>query len=170
MPIINIDNVIMHRNFWAQFTLIWGENPHDLDSHLWTPRMGSDSTAWHICYYRRGYVDEIPYANLDVDDVTSFGPEHVTIYQHVPGVYTYAVYHYSGDGTIATSNARVTLLKPDGSVQAFNVPTDTTGVGDNWWWHVCTVNGTTGEVTTINRLVSTPPLPDQLLATMPPKK
>jgi hypothetical protein len=167
-PMLYIDNVVAHRDFWGQFTLIWGENPHDLDSHLWTPKYGADSTRYHICYYRRGYQGEAPFADLDVDDVTSFGPEHVTIYEPYTGVYTYAIYHYSGSGTLATSNASVSLLKPNGTVQTFNVPTDTTGVGAHWWWWVCSIDGTTGTVTSINTLHADPPYPDEI-AGMPSK-
>jgi hypothetical protein len=156
MPILNIDNVRQNRNFWYQFTLIWGENPHDLDSHLWTAPI--NDTTYHIYYIDMGYPDQAPFAQLDVDDVTSYGPEHMTIYQHFAGTYTYAVYHYSGSGTLATSGARVSLIKPDGTLQAFSVPTDTTGVGSNWWWHVCTIDGTTGVVTTINILSADPPI------------
>lgn len=168
LPLFHINSAtIANRNFWAQFTLVWGEDPSDLDSHLWTPLFGDggalDSMRSHIAYYRRGSQTEPPYADLDVDDVTSYGPEHVTIYQSHAGTYTYAVYHYSGSGTLATSSASVSLLKPDGSVQTFSVPTDTTGVGDNWWWHVCTIDGTTGVVTPINTLLPNPPRPDELL-------
>lgn len=160
-PMLYIDNVVAHRNFWAQFTLVWGENPSDLDSHLWTPHFSyPDSVLHHIYFGRRGNVDGPPFADLDVDDVTSFGPEHVTIYEEYTGVYTYAIYHWGGSGTIASSNASVSLLKPDGTVQSFSVPSDTAGVGSHWWWWVCTVNGTTGEVTTINTLHEDPPYPD----------
>ena len=169
IPMFYIDNVTAHRDFWAQFTLIWGQDPADLDSHLWTPRYGVDSTRYHICYYRRGYQDEAPYADLDVDDVTSYGPEHVTIYEPYTGVYTYAIYHYSGSGTLATSGANVSLLKPNGSVQTFTVPTDTIGVGSHWWWWVCSIDGTSGEVTTINTLHADPPYPDEIAAGMPSK-
>jgi hypothetical protein len=162
LPLIYIDNVVAHRNFWAQFTLVWGIEPHDLDSHLWTPYFGTDSLISHVCYYRRGSQDVPPYADLDVDDVSSYGPEHVTIYQDFAGTYTYAVYHYSGEGTLATSGASVSLLKPDGTVQTFNVPTDTSVVQPYWWWHVCTVDGTTGAVTPINILSPNPPRPDEL--------
>jgi hypothetical protein len=156
LPIMHVDNVILNRDFWAQFTLSWGENPRDLDSHLWTPPI--DSAAYHVYFVDHGDSASAPYAYLDVDDVSSYGPEHVTIYQGFPGTYTYAVYHWSGTGTLATSGASVSLLKPNGSVETFNVPTDTTGVGENWWWNVCTIDGTTGEITRINTLAADPPI------------
>jgi hypothetical protein len=158
LPIFYIDNVTAHRDFWAQFTLVWGLNPSDIDSHLWTPRYGVDSTRYHIYYADRGEAESDPYADLDVDDVTSYGPEHMTIYEPYPGVYTYAIYHFSGSGTIETSEAVVSLLKPNGTVQTFSVPTDVPNVESYWWWWVCTIDGTTGEVETINELHEDPPL------------
>jgi hypothetical protein len=169
LPILQVDNIVMDRNFWAQFTLVWGETPYDLDSHLWTPQYGIDSTRYHVCYYRRGYQAEAPYADLDVDDTDSFGPEHVTIYQAYPGSYTYAVHDYRGnDGLISASNASVSLLKPDGTVQTFYVPTNVPGVQENWWWIVARIDGTTGAVTVVDSLSATPPYPDVLKT--PPAK
>jgi len=152
----------MNRNFWGQFTLVWGLDPTDLDSHLWTPPHGVGNAVYHVCYYRRGSQTSDPFADLDVDDVSSYGPEHVTIYQPYTGTYTYAVHDYSGNGLLTTSNASVTLLKPNGAVQTFNVPTSWPGVQPNWWWIVCRVNGETGAVTTVDSLSATPPLPDVL--------
>jgi hypothetical protein len=150
VPLINVSNLVANRNFWAQFTLVWGEEPRDIDSHLWTPMI--EGYTYEVYYGYPGAVDTPPFANLDVDDVTSYGPEHVTIHDNFTGTYTYAVYHFSGEGTIATSGASVSLLRPDGTVQAFSVPTDTTGVQPYWWWHVCEVDGQTGVVTPINIL------------------
>ncbi len=163
MPIMHIDNVVMHRDFWMEFTLVWGENPQDLDSHLWTPLIGPDSVRYHVYWYSRGAINELPFDTLDVDDLNSWGPEHITMYQGFHGTYTYAVYHYSGSGTIASSGAAVTVFKPNGTFQTFKAPTDTAGVGSNWWWHVCTIDGSTGVVTPINLLSSEPPYPDVLM-------
>jgi hypothetical protein len=53
--------------------LTWGENPADLDSHLIAPN--PDGCRFH-CYYANKII---PGANLDRDDVTSYGPETITI-------------------------------------------------------------------------------------------
>ena len=34
-------------------------------------------------------------ANLDVDDISSYGPETITILENIYGTYTYAVHNYS---------------------------------------------------------------------------
>jgi hypothetical protein len=165
LPIINVDNITLHRDFWGQFTLIWGQDPHDLDSHLWTPIVGNtylDTLAAHVCYYRMGDSTTAPYAILDVDDVSSYGPEHVTIYENIPGTYVFAVHHYSGEGTIASSGAAVSFLKPDGTVQTFAAPPAVPDLGDDWYWHICSVDGQTGAVTPINTYSPNPPRPDML--------
>jgi len=78
MPVIYISSIAMHRDFWKQFTLTWGENPGDLDSHLWTPSINNQ--VHHIFYANQGSPTSGPFAELDVDDVTSYGPEHITIF------------------------------------------------------------------------------------------
>ncbi len=96
--------------------------------------------------------------------MTSYGPEHVTIYQSIPGTYVYAVHHYSGSGTFYSSGAKVIFLKPDGTVQQFDAPPDVAGVGDDWYWLVCYVDGQTGAVTPINTYSPNPPRGDYLLS------
>lgn len=176
LPLMNISGLSMYRDFWMQFTLTWGENPWDLDSHLYTPEIPGeyDTVAYHVYYADPGYATEPPYADLDVDDVTSYGPEHVTIWDEFPGTYIYAVYHYSGTGTITTSQAQVGILLPDGTVQSFNVPDDVSA-GDNYWWHVCNVDGETGVITVVDTIAAATPgwgyysMPPGEHIAMPPK-
>jgi len=153
LPVLVIDDIGMNRNFFMQFTLTWGENPGDLDSHLWTPNI--EGSVYHVYYASRGNSAAAPYVDLDVDDVTSYGPEHITIYDEFPGTYIYAIYHYSGTGDISTSGAAAGILWPDGSVQNFTVPSASASA--NWWWHVCTIDGTTGVITPVNSVSADPP-------------
>lgn len=165
LPVLYINGITINRgDFWAQFTLTWGENPRDIDSHLWTPEI--ESSSYHIYYMTRGDTNSAPYADLDYDDVSSYGPEHITIHQAFPGTYIYAVYHYAGTGTIASSEAQVHIFEPDGDVRTMSVPTGDTLVGDHWWWRVCEIDGTTGAITVINLLTAGSPLP---FSTMPEK-
>jgi hypothetical protein len=83
--------------------LTWGQDPRDVDSHLFTP------SGEHVYFARSGSLAAAPFANLDVDDTTSFGPEIITINRLMVGTYTYGVYQYSGSGTLATSPIRVEL-------------------------------------------------------------
>lgn len=156
LPVIFIDGVILVQGgFFAQFTLTWDENPSDLDSHLWTPLIGG--IIHHIAYFNRGSLASPPYAYLDVDDVTSWGPEHVVIAQPFAGTYTYAVHHYAGTSDIPHSGAAVSILKPDRTVVRYTPP-DTTAQAD-WYWHVCYLDGTTGGITPINVISPNEPIP-----------
>ncbi len=98
--------------------LTWGANPGDLDSHLVTP---ADD---EIYFGEQGNLIAAPFANLDVDDVTSFGPEVVTITKLMVGTYKYFVVNYSGyaDGPIAASSARVELNVPGRAPELFTPP------------------------------------------------
>ena len=91
-----------------------------------------------------------PYAELDVDDITSFGPETVTIAQRFSGTYQYKVYQYSSDGNLPTSGGRVALYDATGLVNSWNIPTSGTGR----WWNVFNIDGDTGAITSINTITS----------------
>jgi hypothetical protein len=128
--------------------LTWGANPADLDSHLLTP------SGHHIYYASRGSATSTPFATLDVDDVTGFGPETIFVHQAQSGTYRYFVRRYSGAGTIAGSGAQVKLYKGTTLLGTFTAPS--TGSGD--YWHVCTItNAATAARTCPNSISSTPP-------------
>ena len=135
-----------------------------VDSNIWTPSI--NGFIHHIFYANAGIATSEPFVDLDVDDVTSDGPEHITVWEPYAGTYIYAVYHYGGSGDITTSEAQVTALRPDGTVENFNVPDGSAGA--NWWWHVCTVDGETGVITPVNSISADPPTP-VFLPPMPPK-
>lgn len=129
-----------------RIVLTWGENPRDLDSHLWIPN-------GEHCYWPPSNRT-VSGANLDIDDIASYGPETVTITQVFPGTYTYAVHHYCdwGDdqGTITTSNALVKVYDEFGMLRTFYVPSDSSG--SCWWWTVFEIDGETGLITPINTI------------------
>ena len=130
-----------------RFVLTWGANPDDLDSHLLTP------SGYHLYYNARGSATSDPYATLDVDDTDGYGPETVTIFQRVSGTYHYYVYNYSGSPDITTSNAVVRIYTRQGTSQTLDIPTSGTGR----YWYVATVDGTSGQVTVVNRIQASPP-------------
>jgi hypothetical protein len=121
--------------------LNWGEEPFDLDAHLTGPQPGlpvsdiNESERFHIYWWEQSSSDGV--ATLDVDDVTSFGPETVTISPPTgasvlrPGVYRYSVYHYDGTGTLA-DNARVTLMIGSNS-RTFTPPAGQLSGPDDVW-------------------------------------
>ncbi len=104
----------------ARIKLTWGTDPSDLDSHLTGPIAGS-STRFHVYYGNSGSLTTSPFAQLDVDDTSGFGPEVITISRFTPGVYHYSVHHYSGVSTILGSPARVELVL-NGVTRVFTPP------------------------------------------------
>jgi hypothetical protein len=139
-----------------RFILTWGEQPHDLDSHLWVPTGAGQHD--HVCFWNRGSLASSPYAELDVDDMSSFGPETVTLLPEFAGQYVYAVHEWSGDGTLATSDAVVQVYAGNNLIRILDVPTGT--CGENYWWYVGQLNAETGEFSLINELNPTAPLPE----------
>jgi len=113
----------------SQFRIVltWGETPHDLDSHLTGPK--ESDGRFHIYYSSRGSrnLDNAPFAYLDRDDTSSFGPETITIGQLLSDTnnnYRYSVHNYSGgSSTLSQSGARVEVYG-DGNqlLSTFNVP------------------------------------------------
>ncbi len=139
-----------------RFVLTWGEYPADLDSHLWTPAISE--TVHHVFFTTRHTysVAESPYADLDVDDMTSYGPETITIAQLFPGTYEYWVHNWSGYPDMTTSGAHVAIYDAHGLVGQYSIPTSGTGR----WWHVCNVDGATGGVTGFNTIHENQPYKD----------
>lgn len=110
----------------TRIVLTWGSTPEDLDSHLTGPIAGS-SSRFHVFYSDLGSQAASPFAALDLDDTTSFGPETVTIYNQTSGVYRYSVHDYTNDGStsstaLASSGAQVKVYRDNALVATYNVP------------------------------------------------
>jgi hypothetical protein len=116
-----------------RFVLTWGQTPSDLDSHLTGPNPpGAGSGRFHIYFptASKNYsFNGIRYAELDVDDTTSFGPETTTIYEPTggAGVYRFSVHDYSNkdsssSGAMATSGAQVRIFRGATLVATYSVP------------------------------------------------
>jgi len=109
--------------------LTWGQLPSDLDSWLFTP------DGDQIYFGNQGSLVSRPFASLDVDDTSSFGPEVVTLTRSMVGTYKYAVNNYSGQGSgaIGASGARVELSLPGRTVELFTPPTVGESTSTDWW-------------------------------------
>ncbi len=168
LPYIQIGDVISQQDteYDYKFILTWGEAPSDLDSHLYTPSI--DGTAYHVYYASPGASETAPFAWLDVDDVTSWGPEATTIKTLYTGTYTFAVYDYSGNGLLSTSGAHVEVFNGRTRQGGYDVPA-TGGDQPHWWWTVGTVDGDTGEFTLVNTLTAGSPAGAPLNEVMPSK-
>lgn len=105
----------------VRIILTWGEIPRDLDSHLTGPIDGTN--RFHVFYADKVYNG----INLDVDDVTSYGPETITIPALSDGLYRYSVHDYTNRGStasysLANSEAKVVVYFGTNLVGSFNVP------------------------------------------------
>ncbi|MFG6415978.1 carboxypeptidase regulatory-like domain-containing protein [Roseateles sp. DC23W] len=61
--------------------LTWGTEPSELGSHLRTP------SGSHVYFSSKGQLAAAPFANLDVDDTSSYGPEVITLTKLMVGTY-----------------------------------------------------------------------------------
>ncbi|NBC22350.1 MAG: hypothetical protein GVY21_02625 [Gammaproteobacteria bacterium] len=106
----------------STINLTWGENPSDLDTRLYGFSSVDEADDFEVNYTQRSVTVNDITIDLDVDDVTGFGPEVVTFPEFpYPGTYRYAVHLFSGSGTIQNSPARVEL-NLRGDVQVFTPP------------------------------------------------
>jgi len=86
----------------ARFVLQWGDKPRDLDLHL----VGED---FHISY--RNMKVAVQKARLDRDDVSSYGPETITLENIISSKkYDVYVHNYSGEVSI-NDQAQVSVYK-----------------------------------------------------------
>jgi len=146
----------MGKDEWRA-VLSWGDKPRDMDTHLyWKNRR-----ACHVYYARRRVdcPDKIK-GILDVDDVSSFGPETLT-FKNVGKTYNsfvnglgpskapilqYKIKNYSRRPTLdSRDDVVVKLYNGKRMVKEFKIGRD--GRVDGRWWHVFELNGYTGELT-----------------------
>lgn len=86
----------------VRIVLTWGADPVDLDSHLTGPSPAGG--RFHVYYGDQEFFTDGTYngnsaanlvAELDYDDVTSYGPEVTTIHVMIPGTYYFYVHDYT---------------------------------------------------------------------------
>ncbi|KGJ98467.1 Ig-like domain-containing protein [Thalassotalea sp. ND16A] len=106
---ISLESCLVMSPAISTIKLTWGANPGDLDSHFFGPT-GVNDGEFEVYFANKSQLVADILINLDVDDISSFGPEIITIPNFpVAGRYQYLVNHYSGSGDIALSPARVEL-------------------------------------------------------------
>jgi hypothetical protein len=137
----------------TKITLNWGEAPRDLDSHLYiTDTEGNES---HVYYANSEVTLNETIIYLDVDDVTSYGPEVISIPQFpVEGRYDYYVKNFSGSPDIDPATTRVEFIF-NNEQRIFSPPT----VGITEWWYVAKIEkGADGQLlfTSINEWIDEP--------------
>ena len=130
--------------------LTWGLDPRDLDSHM--EGTLSNGGKFHVFYGSKSAFDgEVEVCNLDVDDVTSYGPETITLNATNSTPYYFYIHRFAGSGSIATSSAKIMLYQGENLVATFNVPTD---LGSDDYWNVFAISN--GELVIKNTMTSSP--------------
>ena len=130
-----------------RFVLSWGETPYDLDAHYW-------KDTFHVYWpsSSRGDSTAEPFARLDIDDVTGWGPETITIYQlPTTGTCKYAIKNYSQDALPV--GAHVDIYSGSSRIASHDVPTSGTGR----WWYVCDLTSS-GTLSVHNTILDEPPV------------
>lgn len=131
-------------------TLTWDETPRDIDSHVYGHT--SDGSAFHVYYNSQyAYDGSQTICNLDYDDTSSFGPEHITLVPTSDGAYYYYVHNYSQEAPLNTSGAKVTVERGNTVIAEFNMPTN---VGDGYCWNVFAIKD--GELIVENTVTDSP--------------
>lgn len=133
----------------VRIVLTWGATPYDLDSHLTGPS-SSGSGRFHLYYpyaEANGGGSESGHVELDLDDVSSYGPETTTIHVRYPGTYRFSVHDYSNLGStsstaMSNSGANVKVIT-DSDTREFNIHPNTPAT----LWTVFEIDGETGAIT-----------------------
>ncbi len=136
-----------------RIVLTWGEYPYDLDSHLFGPAQSNDGSKFHTYYVYKNYQygDEM-IANLDLDDVTSYGPETTTIYKrNKSSQYSFFVHDFTNRSStsskaMAQSGAQVQVFTGNTLRQTFNIPVNEEGTV----WHVFDYDASSDTITPVN--------------------
>lgn len=130
-------------DIWAQLT--WNTDQTDVDLHVWDPH--ENQTYWQKKTEAAG---GIPGAELDVDDINGYGPEHFTMQSAQAGNYIIKVRYYSAHGVTANTTATVRISIAGGPYHTYThtfTPNDVTTetgftVTQGYDWHVATLSMT----------------------------
>lgn len=125
-----------------RFVLTWGSYPADLD--LWLIGTASDGTSVRVSFLdmRETNANGAVIAELDVDDMSGYGPETMTLLDPY-GSYTLTVVDYRGTGDMSLSGAQVKIYIGSSLYTVVDVP----GGLENGW-QICLVEN--GNLTITN--------------------
>jgi hypothetical protein len=126
-----------------------GSTPQDLDAHLTGPILNS-AARFHVFFGDRGILLAPPFAVLDVDEMSGFGPETITMSQQIAGVYRYYVNNFSGTPLLRSSTARVDVYQGNTLIRQFFPPQQ-----DGEYWTVFELSGSS--ITAIGTIGSSIP-------------
>ncbi|MEZ8438255.1 tandem-95 repeat protein [Vibrio splendidus] len=118
-----------------RIVVTWGENPRDMDNHLWLYDTENGNELDHI-YYRDMSHDlgEGNVVQQDVDDTNGGGPETITIPNYQDADMHYSVHNYTSrswdvDGV---EDVQVQVFVGDTLVETFSPDLSENPSGDHW--------------------------------------
>jgi len=133
--------------------LRWNTDKTDIDFHMLPPGASmSDLWTGADCYYRNKSTSWGGF--LDVDNISGYGPEHISVPTvTTPGVYRLFI-HFYGDHGGGVTQAFVDVSSKNGPMHKFGPYTLATDGGDNGGdvWEVCTFTFPAGTITPVNHL------------------
>ncbi|MGB0579742.1 MAG: LamG-like jellyroll fold domain-containing protein, partial [Limisphaerales bacterium] len=140
-----------------RLVMSWGAQPDILDSHLNVPAIFGNPPI-EIAYTNLGNLLNPPFAALDRDAVTGFGPETITITNTFPGIYSYWIQDFSSftslqPTTFPGNGATVEVFTHEGQILTLTPPS-----GTGHYWHVLQFNGTNKTWAIVNSLSNSIPL------------
>lgn len=140
-----MSQMLVNKKF--RIVLQWGERPADLDLHF------EKEGGYHISY-RDMKTSEDGSANLDHDDIDSYGPETITVNETADGTnyFVYIVDYTNHDNAtssaLSSSDAVVKIYGGENLLACFEVPKGKRGNR----WNVCAIAD--GKLTENNTVVT----------------
>lgn len=138
-PVVLEQNLVLQVAAYS-VSLTWGPTPSDLDSHLYVPATWDENlNYYHIYFGNSGTFSSHPYAALDTDDTSSYGPEIISGTSLYEGRFQYWVHNWSGnDSAQIQSSGAMVQLEVAGGLWVFEAAdVSLEGADTSGWWHVC---------------------------------
>lgn len=131
--------------FWSK--LSWNTDINDIDLRM-VPVEGADGKLDEECYF--GHKQASWGAELDVDDVNGFGPEHITARILPEGKYLLYVHYWDDHGQSQAAVVSVAVSANSGQTKIYTLPA-MEEVDDVW--EVCYVTYPAGTIETIDEYI-----------------
>lgn len=138
----------------VRFILTWGDEKSgavsDADSHLSGPSVDTGRKLHTWFSEQTEYVDDVKYADLDLDDTTYEGPETTTIYKETPGTYSFYVHDFTNGGSTTSDQLSKSSVKVEVYSGSFKMATYYMPQEAGTLWHVCDYESTSKKLTNVN--------------------
>lgn len=136
----------------TKIELLWPSTlEYDLDLIATTPFIGGQ--RYRVGYSARGSLYTAPYMLHDGDDLGNHGDESIEVNQLCDGVYD--IYVKNNESVeLQSTGGCIVLHGPSSEIQRIY---SCNAIGNQRYWHVAQINGSTNEITVINLTVSSIP-------------